>query len=383
MTGLNAGWPYLNDAQGTVAFFLCGLIFALFMIPGGRIQDRFGPKVGATIGGLSLALGCIIAGAGKSYAGLIAGFGILGGIGMGIAYAAPTPAALKWFGPHKRGLIAGLVLSGMGGAALYVSPLADWLIRTRGLSYSFYALGILFAVVTIIAGQILKWPDPGYVAPPAPVKVGAAPAKAVGTIVDWAPSEILKVPQFFGLLFMCIGSSQAGLLIIANAAPLLAKTAGELEFFVRNSWILASFGGLLNGVGRPGTGFYSDKIGRRNAFALNGFAVTLILFLMPLILKAESVFWLFVALGIAFFQYGGTLALMPAYTADFFGPKNLGMNYGLVYIGWGIAFLMPFFAGYIKDWTGVYDMAFYLSGVILLLAVIVSWVNKRPMHVTE
>lgn len=115
LTGLNAGWPYLNDAQGTVAFFLCGLIFALFMIPGGRVQDRFGPKVGATIGGMSLALGCIIAGASKSYAGLIVGFGILGGIGMGIAYAAPTPAALKWFGPHKRGLIAGLVLSGMGG----------------------------------------------------------------------------------------------------------------------------------------------------------------------------------------------------------------------------------------------------------------------------
>ena len=229
----------------------------------------------------------------------------------------------------------------------------------------------------------MKWPDPGYVAPPAPVKVGAAPAKAVGTIVDWAPSEILKVPQFFGLLFMCIGSSQAGLLIIANAAPLLAKTAGELEFFVRNSWILASFAGLLNAVGRPGTGFYSDKIGRRNAFALNGFAVTLILFLMPLILKAESVFWLFLVLGITLFQYGGTLALMPAYTADFFGPKNLGMNYGLVYIGWGIAFLVPFFAGYIKDWTGAYDLAFYLSGVILLLAVIVSWVNKRPMHVTE
>lgn len=102
LTGLNAGWPYLNDAQGTVAFFLCGLIFALFMIPGGRIQDRFGPKVGATIGGLSLALGCIIAGASKSYAGLIAGFGILSGIGMGIAYAATTASARSSSPPTHR-----------------------------------------------------------------------------------------------------------------------------------------------------------------------------------------------------------------------------------------------------------------------------------------
>jgi MFS family permease len=103
-------------------FRLCVIIFALLMIPGGRIQDKAGPKVGAITGGLFLAVGCIIAGMMKSYAGLIFGFGIFGGIGMGIGYAAPTPAALSWFGPHKRGLIAGLVVGGYGGAALYIAP---------------------------------------------------------------------------------------------------------------------------------------------------------------------------------------------------------------------------------------------------------------------
>ena len=120
---MNEGWKYLTNAEAATPFSLCVLIFALFMIPGGRIQDKFGPKVGAITGGLFLALGCIIAGVTKSYAGLIVGFGILGGIGMGIGYAAPTPAALKWFGPHKRGLIAGLVVGGYGGAALYIAPL--------------------------------------------------------------------------------------------------------------------------------------------------------------------------------------------------------------------------------------------------------------------
>ena len=123
MTGINAGWAYLTDTQGTVAYFLCGLIFAVFMIPGGKLQDRYGPKIGATLGGLSLAVGCIVAGLMKSYLGLILGFGILGGIGMGLGYAAPTPAALKWFGPHRRGLIAGIVVGGYGGAALYIAPL--------------------------------------------------------------------------------------------------------------------------------------------------------------------------------------------------------------------------------------------------------------------
>ncbi len=122
MTGLNEGWTYLTNAQAATPFSLCVIIFALLMIPGGRIQDKFGPKVGATTGGLFLAAGCLLAGYMRSYTGLIIGFGVLGGIGMGIGYAAPTPAALKWFGPHKRGLIAGLVVGGYGGAALYVSP---------------------------------------------------------------------------------------------------------------------------------------------------------------------------------------------------------------------------------------------------------------------
>ena len=92
--GLNDGWVYLTNAEAATPFSLCVIIFALLMIPGGRIQDKYGPKVGAITGGLFLAVGCIIAGVMKSYTGLIVGFGIFGGIGMGIGYAAPTPAAL-------------------------------------------------------------------------------------------------------------------------------------------------------------------------------------------------------------------------------------------------------------------------------------------------
>lgn len=382
MTGINAGWPYLTNAMAATPFSLCVLIFALLMIPGGKIQDKFGPKVGAITGGLFLAVGCIIAGLAKSYGGLIFGFGVMGGIGMGIGYAAPTPAALKWFGPHKRGLIAGLVVGGYGGAALYISPLAAYLIG-NGITYSFVWLGIFFSVVVIIAGSLLKWPEPGYVPPPAPVKAGAAPAKAVGTAVDWAPSEIFKTWQFFALMVMFIATTQSGLMVISIAAPVLAATAKAVPFLVANAWILASFGGLVNAVGRVGTGMYSDKIGRGNAYALNCIVSALCLFLMPAIVKAGSIFLLFVAVGIAYWQYGGGLALMPAFTADFFGPKNLGMNYGLVFIGWGLGFFMARLAGTIKDMTGTYDVAFYLSGIVLIVGVVLSWITKRPMHVAE
>jgi OFA family oxalate/formate antiporter-like MFS transporter len=100
---------------------------------------------------------------------------------------------------------------------------------------------------------------------------------------------------------------------------------------------------------------------------------------MPWVTGSDSVLLLFLAVGVAFWQYGGGLALMPALTADYFGAKNLGMNYGLVFLGWGIAFFVPQLAGFIEDATKSLDLAFYLSGGLLLAAVIVSRFVTRPI----
>ncbi len=382
MTGLNAGWRYLTDAQATWAYAVCGLIFAVFMIPGGRIQDRYGPRLGATLGGLCLAAGCIVAGLMKSYEGLLLGFGVLGGIGMGLGYAASTPAAVKWFGPHQRGLIVGLVVGGYGGAAIYIAPLAKALIERFGLSGSFIGLGVLFAVVVIVAGRLLTPPPPGYV-PPASASSDTARSRAALTRHDWTAGEMVRTWQFYALVFLFIGSAQSGLLVIANAAPMLNRTAAAVAFLAANGWLLASFGGFVNASGRIGTGVYSDRIGRSNAYLVNGLISACCLFAMPAVMGSQNVLLLFFVVGVAYWQYGGGLALMPAYTADFFGPKNLGFNYGLVFIGWGIAFFVPQLAGYIKDATGSLDATFYLSGGLLLAAVALSQVLRRPMAAGE
>lgn len=374
MTGLNEGWVYLSKAEATWAYAICGFVFALVMIPGGRLQDKHGPKLGATLGGLFLAGGCIVAGLMKSYTGLILGFGLMGGIGMGLGYSAATPAAVRWFGPHQRGLIVGLVVGGYGGAAIYISPLATSLIEHYGLSGSFIGLGILFAVVVIVAGQLLAWPPPGYVPPGSP----SSTANKSMTTRDWSARDMVKTWQFYALVFMFIGSAQSGLLVIANATPMLNETAATLAFFAANAWLLSSFGGFVNAFGRVGTGMYSDKIGRANAYLINGAISAVCLLATPWIMQSGNVALLFLAVGIAYWQYGGGLALMPAFTADYFGSKNLGFNYGLVFLGWGIAFLIPQLAGYIEDAYGSLDYAFYLSSGLLIVAVIVCRTLKRP-----
>ena len=376
------GWSFITNAQAATPFSLCVIIFALLMIPGGRIQDKLGPKVGAITGGLFLAAGCIIAGLMKSYGGLVFGFGVMGGIGMGIGYAAPTPAALKWFGPHQRGLVAGLVVSGYGGAALYIAPLARYLINNTGLTGSFVWLGVWFGAVTIIAGSMLAWPEAGYVPPAAPA--AAAGKKVIsGTIIDWTPSEAAKTWQLYALIFLFIGTTQSGLLIIANAATILKKAAAGSAFLVANAWILASYGGLVNACGRIGTGKYSDIIGRDNAYTVNCLVSAACLLLLPTVIKSQNLFLLFLAVGIAYWQYGGGLALMPSYTADFFGPKNLGMNYGLVFLGWGGGFFMTRLGGTIEDMTGSLTWAFVMSAAFLVIAVVVARFTKRPAHATE
>lgn len=378
MTGINEGWIYLTNAQAATPFSLCVIIFALLMIPGGRIQDRISPKFGATCGGLLLAAGCIIAGLMKSYTGLIIGFGILGGAGMGIGYAAPTPAALKWFGPEKRGLIAGLVVGGYGGAALYIGWLGQKLIDLYGITGSFVILGSFFAVVVVIAGQMLKAPPEGYM-PPANV-TNAGHSCATEKTHDWEAADVLKTWQFYALVFMFILTTQSGLLIISSANGLMMTTAKGMPFFMANAWILVSYGGLINAFGRVGTGYYSDKIGRLNAYCLNCGVSALCLFSLPLVISTQNLFLLFFVVGVAYWQYGGGLSLMPSFTADFYGAKNLGFNYGLVFIGWGLGFFMARIGGVIQDITGSLNLAFYISGALLVAGVIIARLTTKPQY---
>jgi len=373
MGGANVGWNYLSDSQANVAFSLCGFLFSVVMIPGGKLQDRYGPRAGATLAGLCLGGGCVVAGLMQSYLGLILGFGVLGGVGMGLGYAAATPAAVRWFGPHRRGLIVGLVVGGYGGAAAYIAPLATQIIKDGGLTTSFVTLGVLFGTVIVLAAQFLRMPPAEYVPPGPPATTAVKPATA-----DVSAAGVLRTWQYFALVGLFVGSAQAGLLVIGNAVPLMNTTAKAYALFAANAWLLAAFGGVVNASGRVGTGTYSDRVGRVNAFGLNGLAAAACLFALPTVMDAKNVWLLFVLVGVVYWQYGGTLALMPAWTADFYGSKNLGLNYGLVFLGWGIAFFIPQLAAGIKDATGNLDAAFYLSGGLLVAAVVGSRFVVKP-----
>ena len=139
----------------------------------------------------------------------------------------------------------------------------------------------------------------------------------------------------------------------------------------------------MNATGRVGTGLYSDRIGRANAYLVNGVISAACLFLMPTIMASGNVPLLFLAVGVAYWQYGGGLALMPAFTADYFGPKNLGLQLraGLHRLGYRV--LRPA-AGRLHQGRDRQPRRRVLSlRTLLVAAVVLSRFLKRPMTAGE
>lgn len=374
---VEAQWGW-SAFELSLPYSLACLVFCLVMVPAGRMQDKLGPRLVATIGGVLVGFGMLIAGAmGNSVAGYVIGFGILAGAGIGFGYASATPPAVKWFPASKTGLIAGLVVSGFGLASVYIAPLATYLIKTCGINYTVIGLGFGFLLIVCGLAQLLKVPPKGYV-PQGTVK----PAGTGGPVKreDFSPGEMLKTWQFYALWFMYACGAGAGLMVIS-----IAQTLGKAEAGVIAVVALA----IGNGAGRIIAGAASDKLGRKLTLAtfliLQALMVVLLSQATPnSVLGGATVIAALCAL--VGMNYGSNLALFPSFTKDFYGLKNFGVNYGLVFTAWGVGgFMLSLAAGQIKDATGTFDFSYYSAAVLLVLASIVTCTIKPPQaeHETE
>ena len=373
------GWGW-TQAQKSLPYSLACLVFCLIMVPAGRMQDKLGPKLVATIGGLLVGAGMILASImGNSQIGFIVGFGVLAGAGIGFGYASATPPAVKWFPSAKTGLIAGIVVSGFGLASVYVAPLATWLIGAAGLTNTVLILGIGFFVVVVGLAQFLRVPHKVRQFMRGFGRAGELRADATAPPSkrkeNFTPTEMLMTWQFYVLWFMYACGAGAGLMVIS-----IAKTLGKAEVGVIAVVTLA----IGNGAGRIVAGIVSDKLGRK---------ATLVIFL---IFQAVMVVLLTQATGggaldgaaalaiiaaLVGANYGSNLSLFPSVTKDYYGLKHFGVNYGLIFTAWGVGgFMLAMLAGWVKDWKGDFAYSFYASAALLVVAAIVTLFVKAPHH---
>ncbi len=370
------GW---SATETQIPYMIACFIFAISMVPGGRLQDRIGPRTVIMLAGVAALVGLVLSSYLITPLGLSISFGIIFGLAMGFGYAAPTPAAVKWFGPHKRGIVSGIVVSGFGLAGLYIAPLARYLLDAFGLPQTFVILGIAYGIVILVLAQLISNPPPDYKPePPPPHLASKFAAKAKGVIVDYEYSQILKTPQFYGLWSMfCIGTL-AGLLIIGQLRSIgleQAALSSDMAF-----WLISVYA-VFNWAGRIGCGIISDKIGPRLTLMLM-FALQVVTFaLFSTFVTAAP---LFIGTSIVAFTFGGMLTIFPAITADYFGVKNLGVNYGLVFTAWGGGGVFgPLLGGIVRDMTGTYGIAYTVSAVLSVVGIILALTMKAPKELFE
>lgn len=371
------GW---SDFEKSLPYTVACLMFALMMVPSGKLQDKIGPRVVASIGGILTGLGLIIAsvfaGSDIRLAMFVVGFGMFAGSGIGFGYASATPPAVKWFPPAKTGMIAGIVVSGFGLASVYISPLVKYLIKTTSVPTTLFILGVAFLIVVLALSQLLVNP------PTVAAKPAAGGGATTGAAIDgnYTATEMLKTPQFYMLWAMFAVNAGAGLMIIGQLASLVKlQTTSDLGF------ILVALLAIGNAGGRLLAGTLSDKLGRTTVLLMFTATQCLLMFITPSISGIGIMIPVCILIGAC---YGSNLALFPAFSKDFFGLKNFGVNYGLVFTSWGVGSLMALLAGYIKDNDfnvlgmafpkGQYDLALYIAGCLLVITLVVSKLVKKP-----
>jgi MFS transporter, OFA family, oxalate/formate antiporter len=361
------GW---TKTQATLPYTLAIACFALMMVPAGRLQDKVGPRLIASVGGVLTGVGLIVASFAtpSSVLPAVVGFGLLGGTGFGLGYSATTPAAVKWFPPEKKGLITGLVVAGFGVAPVYIAPLSKHLLATYGVAASFRILGVAFLVFATACAQFVRNPLPGEVAAKKPA-AGAKPAAALE--LTWR--DMLRSPAFYGLWLQYACAATAGLMIIGHMAKIVAVQSGNT---IQIGFVFVALLAVFNASGRVVAGIISDHIGRVVTIALVCVMQALAMFFFS---GFTTIVTFILGAAVVGFSYGACLSLFPATVADKWGTKSLGLNYGILFTAWGVGGVIgPTLAGKIADATGSYQGAFHIASGLLICAFLLaafSYVN--------
>jgi len=363
------GW---KRADTSTVFGIAVVVFAITFVIAGRLQDKFGPFKISLIGGILVSLGFFLCSYTHSLNWLYVCFGVIGGLGNGFGYSTPIPVMAKWF-PDKRGLAVGLAVAGYGGGSAIFGPLANLkLIPAYGVHTTFQILGVIFLVMTVFGAFLLRNPPAGYRPPgwtPAPA------SKAAGTTYDFTPSEVLRTPAFYLMWIAYALGCLAGLMVISQLVPFAksVKIPGEalqtMTIFV---------GAIGNASGRILSGWMSDKIGRLNVLRL---MIGVSAVAMPVLyLVGGNVTLLYAVVFVVYWCYGTQLSVNGAAASDFWGTKNAGINYGMLFTAWGVAgYFGAKIGGQMFDKYHNYQMAFYTAGILAFIALLAEFAAKRPV----
>jgi MFS family permease len=305
------------------------------MITGGKILDAFGPKWVVFVGGLLFGGGIALAGwqtveGGGSLFWLFLGYSIIFGLAMGLIYSCTIGNTVKWF-PDKRGLVGGLTTAAYGLGSVGLATILAGKVDASNVSQVFITLGLIYAIVVCIGAFFIAPAPAGYVpegwSPPAPNPNVKAP-----TDKKW--NQMIADPVFYVMILTLLAGAFFGLMMISNASPIAQRALG---FNPATAAYVVTALALFNTAGRVACGWISDFLGRINTITLALVLAIIGLFLVNTGVTGNQSTVFVAGICIVGFTFGAFMGVFPGFTADQFGPKNNGINYGIMFIGFAIA----------------------------------------------
>ncbi len=335
----------------SIAIVMLGLSAALF----GTWVDRNGPRAAMFTSAVFWVTGFVVGGLGIETRQLwlvYLGYGVIGGIGLGIGYISPVSTLIKWF-PDRPGLATGMAIMGFGGGALVASPLSRQLMSWYDPTYDpavagttpngdavaalFFTLAALYLVFMMFGAFIVRVPADDW--KPAGFDPASVKKKALVTTENVSANNAIRTPQFWLLWTVLFCNVTAGIGILEQAAPMIQDFFRTGETSTVAAATAAGFVGLLslfNMAGRFVWSSTSDFIGRKPIYMVY-LGVGIILYVI-LALFGSTATWVFVltaAIIISF--YGGGFATVPAYLRDLFGTYQVGAIHGRLLTAWAAA----------------------------------------------
>ena len=348
-----------SSKQASLPYTAFTISFVIAMVVFGKLQDAKGPRLTVSLGVVLMGSGLILSGLFMSPTSLVVTMGIITGTGIGIINASTSPPVVKWYPPEKKGKVLGIVVAGAGLSSTIYSPLANNLINDIGVEKTLILIGVVALSTSVVLAQFLR-------NPPMDLKAGSAHiSNYMQESFDMGWRDMIRTKGFYKLWLMLGFSASAGLMIIGHISNIAKIQAGW-----EGGFLLVMMISIFNTAGRVIAGRLSDRMGRVNLLKVV-FGIQALNMLLFQYYSTPAT----LAFGVAVTGacYGAAFPLFPSIVTDIYGVNNFGVNYGLVYTGWGLGGTIgPMVAAAMFDSLTSYRLAFVSASVLMIMALVIA-----------
>lgn len=366
------GW---NPAQMALNFTLTMCFFCIGGIISGILLKRTSPKVIVIISAFLVFLS--FWGTSRingSLSSLYISYGVLGGLGIGMAYNAVITATNAWF-PDKRGTCSGALMMGFGSSTLILGNVAGFMLREEvaGWRSTYLILGVVIGAVLLVTGLFVGFPS-GETPLPQPKTAGnRAEEETIGRL-DYTTGEMIRRFTFWRFFLFSVTMTAVGNTVISFARDLALSVGSGAALATTLVGVLS----VCNGLGRILAGILFDNLNRRKTMLLaNCITISAPIVLLAAILNSSTPLCI-AGLCLAGLSYGCSPPISSVFISAFYGSKNFAMNYSIANTMLIPTSFTATVAGSMVDTTGSYAAPVVLLLVLSIISLLLNLSIKRP-----